>query len=228
MEILVRIWNILQGFNWLSVCVRLALAVLAGGIVGMERGRHGSAAGLRTHILVCIGSAMTALIGCNVYENMGVQGDVLRIAAQVVSGIGFLGAGMIVIRKNHTITGLTTAAGMWTTAIIGMALGYGFYLGAAVATILCVVTATVLSKMERKRKDVVSYYVEVAVDSGVGAVADNIRKELDENATIVPATPKSNVPNTIGFYITVHNNEHCNHARQLLENMDGIRFCVEE
>lgn len=228
MEFLVKMWTVLCQFNWISVCARLALAVVAGGIVGMERGRHGSAAGLRTHILVCIGSAMTALIGCYVHEDMSIGGDVLRVAAQVVSGIGFLGAGMIVIRKNHTITGLTTAAGMWTTAIIGMGLGYGFYLGAAVATVFCVITATVLSKMERKRKDVVSYYVEVAVDSGVGAVAENIRKELDENATIVPATPRSNVPNTIGFHINVHNNEHCSHARQLLENMEGVRFCVEE
>lgn len=228
MEILVNMRTVLCGFNWIAVCVRLALAVVAGGIVGMERGRHGSAAGLRTHILVCIGSAMTALIGCYVHEKMGIGGDVLRIAAQVVSGIGFLGAGMIIIKKNHTITGLTTAAGMWTTAIIGIGLGYGFYLGAVVATSLCVITATVLSKMERKRKDVVSYYVEVAVNAGVGVIVENIRRELGESVMIASVSPKSNVPNTIGFHITAHNNECCNGARQMLESMEGIRFCVEE
>ncbi len=218
----------LNEFNWITICIRLALAVLAGGIVGVERGRHGRAAGLRTHIMVCIGAAMTALVGIFVYRGNGMQGDSLRIAAQVVSGIGFLGAGMIIIKSNHMITGLTTAAGMWTTAIIGIALGYGFYLGAAVTTIFCVITATVFSKLERRRKGTVSYYLETEVSKRVGAIEMEIRQKIDENALILTVSPKSNVPNTIGLQVSIHNHKIDRPIREILENIPGIRFVVEE
>ena len=114
--------------TWVSIILRIILAVLIGGIIGSERGRSGSPAGLRTHILVCLGSAMTALISVYIATKGGFD-DIARIPAQVISGIGFLGAGMIIVKKNNVITGLTTAAGMWATATIGIAIGYGFYLG---------------------------------------------------------------------------------------------------
>jgi len=130
----------LREFNYVTICIRLVLAIIAGGIIGNERGKHGSAAGLRTHILVCVGAAMTALTGYYVYDTLNISGDIMRLAAQVVSGIGFLGAGMIIVKNGNVVTGLTTAAGMWATAAIGIALGYGFYSGAIVATIFCVFT----------------------------------------------------------------------------------------
>ena len=135
MEFLHRIIDIFTGFNVLSVTVRLLLALIMGGLIGMERGRHGRAAGMRTHILVCVGSCMTALVGIYIMSiNPGE--NITRIAAQVISGIGFLGAGTIMIRNQSIITGLTTAAGVWCTATIGIALGYGFYLGAYIAMML--------------------------------------------------------------------------------------------
>ena len=85
-------------------------AVIIGGLIGSERARHGRAAGMRTHILVCLGSCMTAMTSMYVSQTLGV-GDVLRLPAQVISGIGFLGAGMIILKPNNVITGLTTAAG---------------------------------------------------------------------------------------------------------------------
>ena len=218
----------LQEFNWMTVCIRLVLAVLAGGIVGLERGRHGRAAGLRTHIMVCIGAAMTSLIGVFVNVSNGGQGDLLRIAAQVVSGIGFLGAGMIIIKSNNMITGLTTAAGMWTTAIIGIALGYGFYLGAAITTIFCVITATVFFKLEQRRKGTISFYLEIEANKKVGDIADYIRKVIDKNAIVVSVSPKSNVPSTIGLQVSIHSQQKDTSLRPILENMDGVRFAVEE
>ena len=147
-----QIIKMLLDFNPLSVSVRLLLALLMGGIIGMERGRHGRAAGMRTHVLVCIGSCMTALVGMYIPEVLGMQGDVTRIAAQVISGIGFLGAGTIMIRNQSVVTGLTTAAGVWCTATIGIALGYGFYLAAAIATAITIVTATLLTRLEGGKK----------------------------------------------------------------------------
>lgn len=92
--------------------LRIILAVIAGGIIGNERGMHGSAAGLRTHIYVCVGGALTSLCGLYVSRVLGFCGDVFRIPASVVSGIGFLGAGTILVKSDSSIAGLTTAAGM--------------------------------------------------------------------------------------------------------------------
>jgi len=148
----------LKDFNMTSILLRLFLSVVVGGIIGFERGRHGSAAGFRTHILVCVGAALTSL--CSLYASLslGLPGDIFRISAQVISGIGFLGAGIILVRNNSTVAGLTTAAGMWVTATLGIALGYGFYEGAVVGTVICVSTTTLLTKLERKTKQSIHFF----------------------------------------------------------------------
>lgn len=122
-----EIYGYLAEFNAASVCLRLALTVLLGGIIGAEREHRGKAAGLRTHIFVALGAAMSAMIGIYVSEEYGSAADMTRMSAQVISGIGFLGAGTILVRHRSFITGLTTAACIWTTGIIGLAVGYGFY-----------------------------------------------------------------------------------------------------
>ena len=157
-------------FSLLTVIIRLFAAALMGGLIGSERGRHGRAAGLRTHILVCVGAAMTSLTSMYLSEALGFNGDVARISAQVISGIGFLGAGTILIRNSSVITGLTTAAGMWATAAIGVAVGYGFYSGAVIATLIGIFSVTVLSRFERKRKNNISVYVEVRDITEVGDI----------------------------------------------------------
>ncbi len=96
----------------LSTVLRSLAAVVIGGLIGSERARHGRAAGMRTHILVCLGACMTSMTSMFVSDSLGNNGDVFRIPAQVVSGIGFLGAGMIILKNNNMITGLTTAAGV--------------------------------------------------------------------------------------------------------------------
>ena len=115
--------TLLQENNLLSTVVRLLLAAVLGGLIGTERGAKGRAAGMRTHIIVCIGAAMTALVGLYTTDVLGQSSDPMRLSAQVISGIGFLGGGMILIRGRHRITGLTTAAGLWTTA---WRRGWGF------------------------------------------------------------------------------------------------------
>lgn len=167
-----QVWNTLVEFNGISVCFRTALAVLIGGFVGLERSRHGRAAGLRTHILVCIGSAMASMLGLYGATTMG--GDPLRVAAQVISGIGFLGAGTILLRGETLITGLTTAAGLWATATIGLAVGFGFYSGALAGVIAIFLTTTCISKFTKTYRfsTTDTYYLEVCTLGSVNAIYD--------------------------------------------------------
>lgn len=223
-----KIMSVLQGFNYGTICLRLALAIIAGGIIGNERGRHGSAAGLRTHILVCIGSAMTALTGLYMQETLGVSTDVMRLSAQVVSGIGFLGAGMIIVKNGNVVTGLTTAAGMWATAAIGIALGYGFYSGAVIATIACVFTAAFLTRFERKHKKTAHIYLEIDLSNNINKITDTIRNQIDADAYIESVSPKSNVPNTIGLYVTVSNYKSAKDIKEKIDKIEGVRFSLAE
>lgn len=128
------IFPVLKEPNLIAIIVRAILALICGGIIGYDRNVHGSAAGMRTHMLVCLG-AMLAMCTGQYSVMMFESGDITRIGAQVVSGIGFLGAGSIIVTKQNKIAGLTTAAGLWASACIGLAIGIGFYEGAIVSTI---------------------------------------------------------------------------------------------
>ena len=130
-----------------AIVVRLLLAVLLGGAVGLERERHGRAAGLRTHILVCVGSTLMMCLSIFLYENF--QSDPSRIASQVVSGIGFLGAGTI-LRFRVSVKGLTTAASLWAVSGIGLAVGAGFYFASFVTTALVLGSLFWLTKVVDK------------------------------------------------------------------------------
>ncbi|MBE6727996.1 MAG: MgtC/SapB family protein [Ruminococcaceae bacterium] len=218
----------LREFNFITICLRLILAVVVGGIIGNERGRHGSPAGLRTHILVCIGSAITSLTGYYVYHTLGIGSDVLRLSAQVVSGIGFLGAGMIIVKNSNMITGLTTAAGMWATAAIGIALGYGFYSGAIIGMLTCFFTAAVLTRLERKRKMAIHIYAEVDDILHIGDIADKVRSCVSGDILVETIAAKSNLPESIGLYITVSGKYATSELRKTIEKIDGIRFAISE
>lgn len=136
-------------FSNYQILARLLLATILSGIIGFEREARGRAAGFRTHILVCIGSALIMMTSIYIFEIFkGVATvDPSRIAAQVVVGMGFLGAGAI-IRAGETIRGLTTAASLWVVAGIGLAVGCGFYFAALVTSILAFIALVVFSKME--------------------------------------------------------------------------------
>lgn len=116
-----------------SVLFRVALSVLCGGVLGIERGKSNQPAGMRTHILVTLGAALVMMTGDFMFEQFA-TGDPARLGAQVISGIGFLGAGSIIVEGRTKIRGLTTAAGLWTAACIGLAIGIGFYAGGMIVT----------------------------------------------------------------------------------------------
>lgn len=136
----------------LEVFGRLALALLLGGLIGVEREHSNRPAGLRTHVLVTMGSALVMMVSVDMWVVFSARGatnvDPGRIAAQVVSGIGFLGAGTI-LREGITIRGLTTAASLWVAAGIGLAVGAGYYPGAVATTIFSLATLVILARIER-------------------------------------------------------------------------------
>ncbi|MGM9578699.1 MAG: MgtC/SapB family protein [Evtepia sp.] len=160
----------LRDLNLLSVCVRLGLAMVFGGTIGFERGIRQRAAGLRTHMLLCVGSASTMLVSQFMYASYGV-GDPARLSAQVISGIGFLGAGTIIITRRNQIKGLTTAATLWATACMGLAVGVGFYECALVMYVLLIFILLVVSLLDNRYLKVptsTSLYLEVRRDIGLG------------------------------------------------------------
>jgi putative Mg2+ transporter-C (MgtC) family protein len=137
-----------------QIALRLALAAVLGSIVGSERQRHEWAAGLRTHMLVCLGAALIMIVSmfgfADVIGRPGIVLDPSRVAAQVVSGIGFLGAGTIIFLRREVVRGLTTAAGLWTVAGIGLAAGGGLYFAAVITTAIVFIILAALKPIEAR------------------------------------------------------------------------------
>ena len=226
MEQIRAFFNYFGEFNTVSVLLRIALAVIAGGVIGDERGRHGRAAGFRTHIYVCLGGALTSLCSLFVATVSGMGGDVFRISAQVISGIGFLGAGIILVRNNNTVAGLTTAAGMWVTATIGVAFGYGFYGGGVLATVICVINAALLTRIEHNRMQPIRFYMEVNDIQKIQSVLDQIETILDHDSFIETIPAKSGLPGSVGFAVTAINNNNQDEIKQAFLKIDGVGFVV--
>lgn len=152
-----------------EIVLRLSMAALLGGLVGLERERLEWVAGLRTHMLVCLGSTLVMIVSvfgfADVVGREGVVLDPSRVAAQVVSGIGFLGAGTILFLRREVIRGLTTAASLWTVAGVGLAVGGGLYTAAIATTALILVILALVKPLERRmfRRDQVRR-INVVVD----------------------------------------------------------------
>ena len=143
----------LRSLNLFSVAVRMVLAVLCGGAVGVEREYKRRPAGFRTHILICLGAAMTTMTSQYLLFTMHYFTDISRMGAQVVAGIGFIGAGTIIVTQRRRVKGLTTAAGLWTSAIVGLCIGAGFYEGGVLTTLLILTAELFFSKMEYRFLD---------------------------------------------------------------------------
>lgn len=153
----------LREVTYLAVALRVFAAVLIGGILGLERGMKNRPAGLRTYMLVCVGACVIMLTNQYVFQVYS-TGDPVRMGAQVVSGIGFLGAGTIVVTRRNQIKGLTTAAGLWACAGVGLALGIGFYEAGITATLSIFTILTLMRKWEQRAHKKIRFldvYVEL-------------------------------------------------------------------
>ena len=143
----------LRDMSFMTVALRMCMALICGGCIGLEREFKRRSAGFRTHILICLGATMTTMISQFLYLYMGYYTDMARLGAQVVAGIGFIGVGAIVTTPQKRVKGLTTAAGLWSSAIIGLCLGAGFYEGGLLATALILIAELVLSPLEHRYLD---------------------------------------------------------------------------
>lgn len=170
-----------------EVVVRLVVAMICGGIIGFERGRKNRPAGFRTYILVCVGSALTMILSAylvamhsrwsEVAQNL-MQGDFSRFGAQVINGIGFLGAGTIIITGKNQVKGMTTAAGLWASACLGLAIGSGFYWGALIGCLLILLTVTLFSKIESfitSRSRNITIYIEFDTADNITEIVETIK-----------------------------------------------------
>ena len=140
--------NVLRELSLLGVSVRVLLSLVCGGLIGIERAEKRRPAGFRTHILICLGAAIAAMTSEYLFLVMHYYLDVARMGSGVVSGIGFIGAGTIMVTQRQRVKGLTTAAGLWVVAIVGLCCGFGFYEGAVYATILVLMAEVLFSKLE--------------------------------------------------------------------------------
>ena len=222
----------LREFNLVSITLRLILAMLLGGTIGLERGKQGRAAGMRTHIFVCLGATLTTMIGFFAVQVMGSSGDPLRVAAQVISGIGFLGVGTILIKGRFQITGLTTAAGLWCAAAIGIALGAGFYEGALITFACSMLTVTIFWRVEymlNKKYRRFGIYVEISSDKEVRRTIDFIQSRFRVSDIQVTA-PRSGREGNVGIEANVHNSDLSTspgEVSKVLEQEEYIIFALE-
>lgn len=160
-----------------SVLLRLLLATIIGGILGWERGRKNRPAGLRTYMLVCLGAAIVMMTNQYVTQCLG-TGDPVRMGAQVISGIGFLGAGSIMVTQRNQIRGITTAAGLWASACVGLAIGIGFYEIALLGGLVIFSVLTFVHRIDelsRKMSNVLDIYVELSGKETMTKFIRNLR-----------------------------------------------------
>lgn len=209
-----------------EVTFRLILSVFLSGIIGIERESIKRPAGLRTHILVCVGSTLVMLTSLFIFdmfkEQTALQPD--RLGAQVISGIGFLGAGTI-IRQGDTVRGLTTAASLWAVACIGIAIGAGFYIGAIISVLLVLVTLLSFSRVEKRIK-VRSNYLNLEITAinkpgQLGKICKTIG-DLGGHILSIELEPEDDQIEIVNLIIKVPNLSLKNDLINKLSNEDGV------
>ena len=162
---MLSIFDFAREMTTLSIAVRMIAAFLCGGLIGLEREFKRRTAGFRTHIRIALGACIAILTNLYLYQAMHLYTDISRLGAQVIAGIGFIGAGTIIVTKRRRVKGLTTAAGLWTAAIIGLACGAGFLECAILATAMVLLAEMLLVRLEyalNTKADDARFYLEYA------------------------------------------------------------------
>ena len=221
----------LREVTYLSILLRILTALIVGGILGIERGRKNRPAGLRTYMLVCVGSCLIMLTNQYVYQTVG-TGDPVRLGAQVVSGIGFLGAGTIIVTKRNQIKGLTTAAGLWASAGIGLALGIGFYEGALTAGLAIYLILTALQRWDDKMHQnakVIELYIEQAEERNLGSLIRQLRNMDVEIDGLQTENDGAIEDGARAMIVTLRLRKKSNHPLLIkdIQKIDGVLY-VEE
>ncbi len=219
------------GAEFLTTCVRLVLSLLCGGILGFERGRKKRPAGFRTYMLVCLGATLVMMTNefiCRVYA----VGDPARMAAQVISGIGFLGAGTIIVTGNNRVKGLTTAAGLWASACIGLAIGIGYYSGAIVSCALIMLVMTAMHNVDDRVgavTQIMDVYVEFEQLSDIGRFIGFIKERNMRVSELEITRPNTGEEMGIAAMMTLRLPKRQPHSAimTILNDSEGVRFIEE-
>ena len=214
-----------------SIFVRLLLAVVLGGIIGMERGMKNRPAGLRTYMLVTLGACVVMVTNQYIYQVFD-TGDPVRLGAQVVSGIGFLGAGTIIVTGRNKIRGLTTAAGLWATATVGLAIGIGFYEVALLAGLLVFLVLTVLHKWEtymRRAGNRVELYIELKPGATLREFLDVAREYKLDVSGIHPEADSAEEVGASSFFVSLKGRRQVRHGDiiNIVRKMDIVAYIEE-
>jgi putative Mg2+ transporter-C (MgtC) family protein len=213
-----------------SVIVRLFLAILLSGLIGMERSKVGRAAGLRTHILVCLGATIASMTGLYINSYYG-SGDATRIAAQVISGISFLGAGTILVKNKSIVTGLTTSACIWVVGTIGIAVGYGFYeaavLGAFLIFFITKAFSSLDTKLRHNMKEVL-IYVEFISSKSLNETLSKMKNLGIEIENVKLVQSKTHIQDGIGADMVIHvnKNKYVDDLMEQINDLDNVKFSI--
>lgn len=217
----------LESFNQLSIVVRLMLAALLGGIIGIERESKRHSAGFRTFTLVCIGAALGTIVNLYLYEITG-NTDTARISAGVVSGVGFLGVGTIIVTSRNQVRGLTTAATLWATAALGIALGSGMIFISVIAFVLIMLTIGLLSRLSRyigKHNRVIDLYVEIEKSYDEKLLIDFLRSQSFRVISMEKHKKKNDLSMTLEIDMGKKQNHEC--IVNDVSSLDGILYAEE-
>lgn len=221
----------LRMLTWEAIVFRVVFTVLIGGIIGLERGFKNQPVGSRTYMLVSLGACLVMMTNQYIYQEFG-AGDVSRLGAQVVSGIGFLGAGTILVTRNNQIRGLTTAAGLWSSACIGLAIGIGFYEGALAVGSSLLLIMTAFRKIDhyvRTKSKYLRVYINFNSSNSMNHFMEECRatdiKVLDMELSKAKGSSKGEVV----AFLTIKNPKPCGHAEIIssFAGFEGIKYIEE-
>jgi putative Mg2+ transporter-C (MgtC) family protein len=217
----------LREVTLLAIVVRILLSILIGGLIGLERELKNRPAGLRTYMVVSLGACLIMLTNQYIYQVFG-AGDPVRMGAQVVSGIGFLGAGTIMVTRRNQIKGLTTAAGLWSAAGVGLAIGIGFYEAAVlggVAIYLIMTLMQIIDKHVQRRNKVLELYVELSKECTLGDFLRQLRDRDLEITDIQHGNEQHGENGVRGYILNIKQKKRLGHL-ELLEDIRTISGIV--
>lgn len=222
----------LSEINIFSIIVRLLVAIVIGGVIGADREAKRKSAGFRTHILVCVASAVAMMTNQFIYESFE-GSDVARLGAQVISGIGFLGAGTILLTSRTQVKGLTTAAGLWASACLGLCIGIGFYTMSIIGCLSIVAALEFLpriAKKSREHKRLIEFGVEFTDEESCKKFVYHLREigmiiySLEKNPDYEAA--KMYVYTVLLLYKKEANTNHLEIMKEI-RNLDYVVYALE-
>ena len=226
-------WIVETAATWTAVgiWIRLLFSLAVGMFIGIDRGLKRRGAGIKTHVLVCLGSAIVMLTSEYMAINFNQKADLARLGAQVISGVGFLGVGTILVTEKQRVRGLTTAAGLWTCACVGLAIGIGFVEGAIYALFFIGIVLRLLNRLDtflQKNAKVFDLYLELENGKSIGLFLQEMREQ--NVRTEIIETTKTKFPSKCSALVVSMGVDHYSKRTEIIDvirNLDYIRY-VEE